>query len=76
LARATHAGSLSNQDSGPIGMLSKMGGRYIHYYSDELTDMLLNDILLETVVELQDIEQKMKKTVVEGESKQLAEDLL
>lgn len=57
-------------------MLSKMGGRYIHYHSDDLTDMLLDDILKETVMELQDIEQKMKTSVVAGESKQLAQNLL
>lgn len=57
-------------------MLSKMGGRYIHYHSDDLTDMLLDDILQETVIELQNIESKMKKSAYEGESKKLAENLL
>lgn len=37
-------------------MLSKMGGRLIHYYADDLTEMLLDDILLDTVMELQVVE--------------------
>lgn len=41
---------------GPGGMLAKMGGRLISFYSDDLTEMLLNDFLAETVKELQEIE--------------------
>lgn len=37
---------------GPIGMLSKMGGRMISFYADDLTDMLLQDFLGETALEL------------------------
>lgn len=44
IAKATHGGRLS-QDGGQIGMLSKMGGRMMHYYSDDLTELLLDDIL-------------------------------
>ena len=33
-------------------MLSKMGGRMMHYYADDLTEMLLDDILYDTVKEL------------------------
>lgn len=75
LARATNLGSLSNQD-GPIGMLSKMGGRYIYYHADELTDMLLEDILKDTVIELQMIEHKMRDAVAADEGHQLASNLL
>lgn len=57
-------------------MLSKMGGRYIHYNADKLTEMLLDDILADTVFELQDIEHKMKTKVVENESQALAANLL
>jgi len=59
-----------------MGMLSKMGGRVVHYYSDDLTEMLLDDILADTVRELQAVEQKQKNTFVVNESKQLAENLL
>ena len=49
MARATYAGyegtGLLSQDEGKIGMLSKMGGRMMHYYSEELVDMLLDDML-------------------------------
>lgn len=32
-----------------IGMISKIAGRYISFYSDDLADMLIDDILEETV---------------------------
>ena len=39
-------------------MLSKMGGRMMHYYSDDLAGMLLEDILADTALEMQIVEQK------------------
>lgn len=41
---------------GPMGMLAKMGGRIISFYADELAEMLLDDYLIETALELQKIE--------------------
>ena len=41
-------------------MLSKMGGRMMHFYSDDLAEMLLDDILVDTVQELQVVEQKQR----------------
>jgi len=38
-------------------MLARMGGRMISFYSDDLTDMLLDDFLLDTAAELQKIER-------------------
>lgn len=76
LARATHGGTLSGSGNTAVSMLSKMGGRYIHYNADKLTEMLLDDILADTVFELQDIEHKMKTKVVENESQALAANLL
>jgi len=66
---AKHANTLSGQESRGIGMLSKMGGRMIHYYADDLTDMLVDDILYDTVVELQNIEEKERNTHTVNESK-------
>ena len=37
---------------GPLGMLSKMGGRLISFYADDLAEMLLQDFLGETAMEL------------------------
>jgi hypothetical protein len=37
---------------GPIGMLSKMGGRLITFYSDDLAELMLNDFLIEVALEL------------------------
>ena len=42
-------------------MLAKMGGRLISFYADELADMLIDDYLRETAIELQNIEQSEKK---------------
>jgi hypothetical protein len=33
-------------------MLSKMGGRLISFYADELADLMLNDFLGDTAIEL------------------------
>jgi hypothetical protein len=33
-------------------MLSKMGGRLINFYADDLAELLLNDFLAETALEL------------------------
>lgn len=33
-------------------MLARMGGRMISFYSDELTDLLLDEFLIDTAVEL------------------------
>ena len=48
-------GSLSGQP-GPVGMLSKMAGRLITFYADDLANLLFEDILSETVQDLQKIE--------------------
>jgi hypothetical protein len=37
---------------GPIGMLSKMGGRLITFYADDLAELMLNDFLIEVALEL------------------------
>mmetsp|Transcript_2451 Transcript_2451/g.3748 ORF Transcript_2451/g.3748 Transcript_2451/m.3748 type:complete len:80 (-) Transcript_2451:135-374(-) len=57
-------------------MLSKMGGRMMHYYSEELVDLLLEDFLEETAVELQNIEEKERSSQKFSEGKDLAENLL
>lgn len=45
-------------------MLSKMGGRLINFYADDLAEMLLNDFLADTVVELQKIEEKQSDKIL------------
>jgi hypothetical protein len=42
--------------SGPVGMLSKMGGRLINFYADDLAELMLNDFLIDTAKELQQLE--------------------
>lgn len=66
---AKHTNTLSGQEAHGIGMLSKMGGRMMHYYADDLTEMLLDDVLYDTVKELQNIEEKERKSHTINESK-------
>jgi hypothetical protein len=35
-----------------MGMLSKMGGRLVAFYADDLAEMILEDYLMETVLDL------------------------
>jgi hypothetical protein len=37
---------------GAMGMLSKMGGRLVAFYADDLAEMILEDYLTETVMDL------------------------
>jgi hypothetical protein len=57
-------------------MLAKMGGRMMHYYADDLADMMLEDMLSDVAMDLQVIEHKQRDKVVINESKQLAENIL
>ena len=57
-------------------MMSKMGGKMMFYYSDKLVDMLLDDLLKDVAVDMQNIEEKNRKTEVVHESKKLAADLI
>lgn len=49
-----------------------MGGKLINFYSEDLTNLLLDDILHDCVVDLQKIEQMEKQKQVTQESKELA----
>lgn len=67
---------VANSRSGPLGMLSKMGARMINFYADDLAEMLLQDFLGETALELQRIEQKTGKAYSNEEAQMCAEMLL
>ncbi len=41
-----------------IGMISRISGRFISFYADDLAEMLIDDILRETAEELNEIEMK------------------
>jgi hypothetical protein len=51
MTRLPTSNRLSDQP-GPVGMLSKMGGRLIAFYADDLASMLLEDFLTETCRDL------------------------
>lgn len=57
-------------------MLSRMGGRIISFYADDLADLLLEDFLSETAVDLQKIEKMTRKNYAERETEQLAKNIL
>ena len=46
-----------------VGLISKISSKYIAYYANELTDMMLNDFLEDCVVDLQKVEEKKAKTM-------------
>lgn len=48
----------------------------MHYYADDLADMMLEDMLGEVAIDLQVIEHKMRDKVVVNESKALAENII
>jgi len=57
-------------------MLSKMAGRLITFYADDLSALLLEDILSETVADLQKIESKSRKQYQEKETEAVVKDIL
>lgn len=57
-------------------MLSKMGGRLISFYADDLAEMLLSDFLGETAMELQRLESQQLKDYSGEEAKLCAETLM
>lgn len=59
---------LSDQP-GPMGMLSKMGGRLVAFYADDLASMILEDYLTETVSDLQKNEERERKSLSEEDGK-------
>lgn len=73
--RMGHHRTLSSHP-GPVGMLSKMGGRLISFYADDLAGLLLEDFLAETAVELQRIEKLEKRDYASTEARSMAEDIL
>lgn len=53
-----------------------MGGKLIHFYQEDLTNMLLEDILTETAVDMQQIAEKERDKQVVDKTRQIAEKAL
>jgi hypothetical protein len=53
-----------------------MGGKLMNFYSEDLTNLLLEDILVEVCADLQSIEEMEKSKVVVKENQNFAKDLL
>ena len=45
-------------------MISRISGRYISFYADDLAGMIIDDILGDTVRELEEIERVSRKVYV------------
>ena len=67
---------LLSQQEGKVGVMARMGGRLINFYSEDLTNMLLDDILVEVVRDLQHIESLEKNKQTVHQTKELAHNLL
>lgn len=48
----------------------------MHYYADDLADMMLDDMLADVAIDLQVIEHKQRDKVTINESKALAENIM
>lgn len=70
------AGNSLGQAPGPVGMLSKMSGRLIAFYSDDLADALVDDLLREAAIDMNKIEEKERNKYQQKESAQLAEAIM
>ena len=46
-----------------VGLISRVSSKYIAYYANELTDMLIDDFLIDCVHDLQQIEEKKGRAV-------------
>jgi len=68
-------GALSGQP-GPVGMLSRMAGRLITFYADDLASLIMEDILSETVADLQKIETLTRRQYAEKETEKVVNDIL
>ena len=44
--------NLLSQQEGKVGAMARMGGKLINFYSEDLTNMLLDDFLMEVVRDL------------------------
>ena len=53
-----------------------MAGRLITFYADDLAGLLFEDILTETVVDLQKIESQAQKQYAENETESAMKDIL
>ncbi|CAG9318386.1 unnamed protein product [Blepharisma stoltei] len=62
-----------------IGLISRVSAKYIAYYADSLSDLIIDDILIDTVHELQSIENRVSnKNIKEfkSESEKFVEELV
>lgn len=62
-----------------IGLISRVSAKYIAYYAEDLSDLILDDILIDITQELQEIDQKeSQKNMSEfkAESEKFVDDLI
>ena len=65
-----------SEQPGPVGILSKMGGRLIAFYADDIAELMMDDFLAETVQDLSAIENKTRAKLTNEETNKMATDIL
>lgn len=68
LVQQANAGNSLSSAPGPVGMLSKMGGRLIAFYADDLADALIEDLLMDAALDMNKIEAKEKDKYAQKET--------
>jgi hypothetical protein len=53
-----------------------MGGKLIHFYQEDLTNLLLEDILTETAIDMQQIAEQERDKQVVDKTQEMAQDLM
>jgi len=59
-----------------LGMVSNISARYIVTYSDQLTELIVDDLMEEFACEMNEIEEQQKKNIFSLEQQELALELL
>jgi len=68
--------SFGNSKGSGIGMLARMGGRLVSFYSDDIADLLIDDILRDCVKDLNEIEKKTEKRYKFEEASSFVNEML
>ena len=71
-----HLKSLLSEADGKLGKIARMGGKLIHFYQEDLTNMLLADILNETAIDMQQIAEQERDKQVVDKTQEMAQNLM
>ena len=71
-----HLKTLLSEQGGKLGQIARMGGKLIHFYQEDLTNLLLEDILTETAIDMQQIAEQERDKQVVDKTQEMAQDLM